>query len=129
MVKILVEAGANVQARNNIGDTPLNRAAAHNGNPVVVKVLLEAGADIEAQSEDGWTPLHDSAVFNKTPTVVTALLDAGANPKAETNEGKTAFDLMQENEKLKGTDAYWRLTTCNMTKGCSQPDDLGLIQD
>ena len=109
VVKVLVEAGANVQARNNVGSTPLHDVAAHNGNPVVVKVLLEAGADIEAQDEEGYTPLHAAAILNKTPTVVPALLDAGANPKAETNEGKTAFDLIQEDEKLKGTDAYWRL--------------------
>ena len=91
------------------GKTPLHEAAESNENPSVVKALVEAGANIEAQDEDGKTPLHAAAILNKTPTAVTALLDAGADPKAETKDGKTAFDLIQENEKLKGTDAYWRL--------------------
>ena len=34
---------------------------------------------------------------------------AGADPKAKTADGKTAWDLIQDNEKLKNTDAYWRL--------------------
>ena len=47
--------------------------------------------------------------MNGNPAVVITLLDAGADPKAKTTDGKTTFDLAQENDKLKGTDAYWRL--------------------
>ena len=73
---------------------------------------METGADIESRDKDSLTPLHKAVMSSKAPKVVKvvmALLDAGANPKAETNDGKAAFDLMQENENLKGTDAYWRL--------------------
>ena len=43
--------------------------------------------------------------------VVKALLDAGANP---TDQGRgvfniTPWDVMRNNEKLKGTDVYWLL--------------------
>ena len=100
--------GADVQARTEDGGTPLHGAAL-NGSPAVVRAFVEAGANIEARDKDGLTPLHKAVTFSKAPKVVMALLDAGADPKAETNDGKTAFDLMQENEKLKGMDAYWRL--------------------
>jgi ankyrin repeat protein len=41
--------------------------------------------------------------------VITTLLRAGADAKAKDNYGKTAFDYAQNNEKLKGTDAYRQL--------------------
>jgi hypothetical protein len=38
------------------------------------------------------------------------LLDAGADAKARDESGRTPFDYAREkNEKLKNTDAYWRL--------------------
>jgi len=49
--------------------------------------------DVNARDKDGWTPL----------------LKAGANAKAKSKYGKTAFDYAQDNEKLKGTDADWKL--------------------
>ena len=107
VVTVLLEAGASLEARTEGGWTPLHRAAL-NANPTVVTVLLEAGASLEARTENGSTPLHKAAV-NGNPAVVITLLDAEADPKAKTTDGKTAFDLMQENDKLKGTDAYWRL--------------------
>ena len=41
--------------------------------------------------------------------MITTLLKAGADAKAKDNEGHTAFDYVQYNEKLKGTDAYQKL--------------------
>jgi len=46
---------------------------------------------------------------NENTEVVLALLDAGADATAKNGEGKTAWDLIQDNEALKGTKAYWRL--------------------
>ena len=40
---------------------------------------------------------------------VTALLDAGANPMTRNAAGRTPWDLMQENDALKGSAAYWRM--------------------
>ena len=67
------------------------------------------GATLEARDKEGWTPLHWAAASNAESAVVLTLLDAGADPKAKNTNGKTVFDLIQENEKLKDTDAYWRL--------------------
>ena len=107
MVSVLLAAGAAVESRTKIGMTPLHWAA-RNGTPEAVGVLLAVGAAVEARTKSGMTPLHWAA-SNGTPGTVSALLDAGADPKAKTTDGKTAFDLIQENKKLKGTDAYWRL--------------------
>ena len=55
-----LSAGANIEARNRLGMTPLMHAAFY-GTAEVVKVLLDAGADLEARTEDGTTPLFFAA--------------------------------------------------------------------
>ena len=45
MLRVLVDAGAGLQARDGIGRTALMRAAKWNSNPEVVLVLIDAGAD------------------------------------------------------------------------------------
>ena len=108
-VRAALDAGADLEARDELGLTPLMFAAATNSNPEVVQVLLEAGADVEARDEDGWTPLMLAAVNNENPEMVQVLLEAGADATAKNGEGKTAWDLIQDNEALKGSKAYWRL--------------------
>ena len=49
-VRQLIRAGADVNAKNKDGMTPLMLAAGNNPNPEVLKVLIEAGADVNAKS-------------------------------------------------------------------------------
>ncbi|KAJ1472588.1 Asn-hydroxylation Stabilises the ankyrin repeat domain protein [Baffinella frigidus] len=52
----LIEAGAPIEERDNIGATPLSIAAL-NGREAVTRVLLDHGANKDAESEGGATPL------------------------------------------------------------------------
>ena len=69
----LIEAGADPNARDWLGNTALHTAALTNAEPAVVKVLLAAGADIAARGENGATPLHLATVeqnpLNRSPDV------------------------------------------------------------
>ena len=80
-----------------------------NLTPAGVRAALDAGADVEARNEDGSTPLMFAAMENSNPEVLQVLLDAGADATAKNGMGKTAWDLIQDNEALKGSKAYWRL--------------------
>ena len=104
----LIEAGAELEAWNLHGLTPLQLAAYVNPNPAVIRSLLEAGADVNARNYRGETPLHLAARYNSNPAVLQVLLDAGADPEAVTDDGWTAGDLVQENPDLKGFGAYLR---------------------
>jgi uncharacterized protein len=56
IVAMLLEAGANPNARQRHGFTPLH-SAAQNGDVASVEALLAAGADPTATNDDGATPL------------------------------------------------------------------------
>ena len=111
VVRTLLDAGADLEARDEIeGWTALMLAAQFNGNPEAVAALVDRGADLEARDEEGWTALMWAANSNENPEVITTLLDAGGNVHAEALDGMTAWDALQRNDALHGTDAYWRLS-------------------
>ena len=57
IIGVLVGSGAEVNARDERGATPLHWAAGWN-TPAVIRVLLDAGADAAARDEDGITPWY-----------------------------------------------------------------------
>ena len=59
-----IGAGAEVEARNKYGMTPLHMAAWHNKNPAVAAALLEAGANPRAKANNGKMPI-DYAMDNE----------------------------------------------------------------
>ena len=91
-VAALLNAGADVTARDEDDRTPLHWAAGSNGNPAVIEVLLAAGADVAALDDSGRMPLHMAAVSND-PAVVEALLAAGADVAALDDSGRMPLHI------------------------------------
>ena len=73
-LKFLIDAGANVNAKENEGRTPLHLAA-ERGNIESVELLLKAGSDINAKNEHGDTALQ-MALNGFQPEVVEVLTAA-----------------------------------------------------
>ena len=94
-VKILLEKGCDVNAKDNTGYTALHESMKDRPQTVaIVELLIEHGANVNIQADDGSTPLHDAVCF-LPESVVRALLASGANPNIENKHGKTAFDIAQ----------------------------------
>lgn len=108
-VRAVIRSGADPNARDNRGETPLMYAAADNSNPAVITILIEAGADSNARGKNGMTALMYAAEDNANPAVVTTLLEAGADAKVKDDGGSTAFDYAANNANLTDTDAYLQL--------------------
>ena len=91
MVKFLIGASANIEAKTHRGnDTPLHLASRF-GRKDIAKILIEAGANIEAKDRwGGWTPLHLAIIYNPANyDVAKLLLEAGADKEAKDNNGNT----------------------------------------
>ena len=88
IVRLLLQAGADANAPDDGGLSPLHHGA-RNTNPMVASHLLDAGADLNARDNDGYTALHWAAAQSGNDRVVKVLLDRGADPLAESNDGRT----------------------------------------
>lgn len=79
VIELLVAAGADPNARNEAGQTPLMIAAAQ-GGPEAVTALAAAGARLEDQGGDGGNRALNFAAAEGNVPAAAALLDAGASP-------------------------------------------------
>lgn len=61
--KFIEKYGTDAKAKDNMGMTPLHRAA-ENKNVEVAKFLVFKGADVKAKANGGFTPLHWAARYN-----------------------------------------------------------------
>ena len=76
----MLRKGADVNARDRSGATPLH-AAALKGNLAMAELLLAHGAAVDARDGDGLTPLHNAALSGHAE-VAALLLDRGADREA-----------------------------------------------
>ncbi len=88
---MLLKHGADVDRRNDHGQTPLG-GVAFKGNMPLVSLLLHAGADINADNGGGKTPLMFAAMFGHRE-VVKYLLEQGADQNSQTLLGISAQSL------------------------------------
>lgn len=63
-VQVLVEEGANVNARSELSITPLMESVIHNDKPEILEYLISHGADPNAADVAGYTALHKCAAIN-----------------------------------------------------------------
>lgn len=89
VIKVFLSKGANVNAKNDDGDTLLFRAVSKQ-NQEVIKLLLDQGSDINAKDVNGETVLM-KAVQQNDIELVRLLLSRGAGIKVKTIKTKISF--------------------------------------
>jgi len=93
-VKLLLKAGADMNAADRGGWTPLHKAS-KNGYVKVVKLLLEKRADVNAANRGGRTPLHKASKSGYVK-VVKLLLEKRADVNAADRGGWTPLHKASE---------------------------------
>ncbi len=87
----ILDLGANIEARNSYGWTPLNNAMGWTHSTDKIQFLLDKGADIEARDNGGNTPLIRAASNWRgfATEIVVFLIENGAQIEARDNDGNT----------------------------------------
>jgi ankyrin repeat protein len=117
MVSMLLEAGADINARTYDGYTALDFAAG-DGNEALVRLLLDAGANINTPRNRNLSMLTLAAYSGKE-AVVQMLMDAGADVNMQEEDGNSALIAATRNDHVKivsmlldaGADVNLRNTT------------------
>ena len=103
VIKFLISKGADVNARDSEGQTPLHyelhyasygSMAAKKGSIEIVKFLVSQGADVNAKGKDGETPLLVAA-NNGNIEIVKFFVSCGADINAENKYGKSPLDVLK----------------------------------
>ena len=82
----LIINGADINAKNRSGSTPLHWAVSRN-KASIAKLLIEFGANIDSADNMGNTPLHFA--INSKEELILLLIRSGANVNATNNNGST----------------------------------------
>ena len=118
-MQFLIAKGANVNARDAKGVTPLVLAV--NGNFVEgAELLVTRGARLDDSNNSGETPLI-TAVHNRNIPVMRLLLKAGADPDRADNSGRTAKDYA----RLGGGNLLTEIETNAKPKGGDKAKSYG----
>lgn len=96
MISVLLSAGANPNAANTRGETPLMHLR-ENATADLVRDLLSAGLEVNARDESGSTALIRFAAFGSFEAVK-QLLEAGAKIDAKDDSGNTVLMSAAQNE-------------------------------
>ena len=118
VVALLVENGANLEARNNVyGGTPLMNAC-REGTTKTVLYLIDRGAEIDARADNGQTALHQAVCRgdHKDEAMMRILIrhgaktdtrdenkDSAATTKCHPDMRKAFNEAVQERERLIST--------------------------
>lgn len=85
-LRLLLDSGADVNAKNRLDGTPLHWAMLSDDK---TSLLLERGADIDSRTQNGSTPLYLASRRRDSHSVLRLLLDKGADPNIATMNGRT----------------------------------------
>ena len=100
IVKLLIDAGANVNETNNFG-YPYFATAIGSGQLEIVKLYISAGANVNIRDNKRQTPLM-FATFEDTPNlaIIKLLLDSGADVNVTNVYRQTALDYARRRGHL-----------------------------
>jgi len=103
IIRILLEAGADIDAHTRDGGETALHLAAKNGRSDIVDLVLAAGARLDKKTtETGDTPLHYAAERCASLATIVALLRMGAKYDALNASGRTPAEVALDANHLHG---------------------------
>ncbi|PLN84456.1 kinase-like domain-containing protein [Aspergillus taichungensis] len=98
-LQLLLDNGADIDARNLEGDTALHLAIRRMQTVDASKLLLQKGASTEARGRHKRTPIH-YAIYLEREEIADLLLEGGANPNCEDEDGVTPLHTAVKSNRI-----------------------------
>jgi ankyrin repeat protein len=98
VAEVLINAGAGVNCRDKVGETPLHKACAWQRKDTVVFLLDRTGANIEATAQSGMTPFL-WACKRGNVEIASFLIDHGCDTNVRENKRKGAMEIPLVNKE------------------------------
>jgi ankyrin repeat protein len=95
IVVMLLQCGADVFTRDEIGRTALLTAILNSGDLTILRMLLDAGADANMEDSRGLTPLWATLLETENPESMRLLLEYGADA-TKAYFGKTLLGVVRK---------------------------------
>ena len=92
ILRLLIDAGADVNGESNIDRSPLFRAI-RDGDKEKVRLLLENGADVNITNDEGETALHSAALYGNKE-ILELLLDYNVDINNRMKDDKTPILML-----------------------------------
>ena len=100
LINVLMQKGANVNAQNKNGQTPLFCAVHEDRAKNLATLIINGKADVNLADEDGITVLHKAASMNNV-SLMKFLIDNGADITAKAKNGQTVLFAAGNNAEAK----------------------------
>jgi len=96
MLMFLISMGADVNAEDDDGGTPLHSCSSCGRHTEGLELLISNGANVNAKRDGGLTPLHDA----RKKDIAQVLISGGADVNAKDNKGDTPLHSPMDKEML-----------------------------
>lgn len=93
LIRVLVEYGANVNAIDAYGVTPIMYAGAFRAQEGIIQFLLDKGATVHNRDQNGYNALMYALSGKCSSNDIMRLIDNGASVKAQSKVGETPLML------------------------------------
>jgi len=98
-LQLLIDKGADVNAKNRRGSTPLHWAI---HDEAKVRLLLSKGANVNAKQAQGRAPLYLAAMLGNGVPTIRMLLTSGADPNMASANGQTPLMMAAQRGNVEG---------------------------
>ncbi len=120
ILRLLLEAGADVSVVDPGMKATALHAAAYAGHADAAKLLIDHGIDIDKQGPyNGYTALHDAVWQNNTETA-RVLVEAGAALDVRSHTGETALEFAKSRNHAEIAALIERRMAANRTGGTQE---------